>query len=46
MTQLNAALGGGTGALQGIGDIFGNIGDTLLKWLPISPVSGRIYSAD
>jgi hypothetical protein len=40
MTQLNAALGGGTGALQTIGDIGGNLGDTLLNLAPVLPGMG------
>ena len=42
MAQLNAALGGGTGALRGIGDIGANIGDTLLNLAPNLPGMGGL----
>ncbi len=42
MSQLNTALGGGTGALQTIGDIGANLGDTLLNLAPVLPGMGSV----
>lgn len=46
MGQISSALGGGTGALQTIGNIAGNLGDSLLNLAPVLPgMGGMLFGA-